>query len=125
MGFNASLQAELGDGFKLLSDFFYTNQKSYDRQTGYQLNSATWDGATFLPLNARNTGVQVYNGYNDPTAGGPANDFYVTSRRQFFIGDIETYSNDAVTKAQSKNLNLQLSFDRGGPFTGEVRGIYG
>ena len=125
MGFNASLQAELGDGFKLLSDFFYTNQKSYDRQTGYQLNSATWDGATFLPLNARNTGVQVYNGYNDPTAGGPANDFYVTSRRQFYIGDIETYSNDAVTKAQSKNLNLQLSFDRGGPFTGEVRGIYG
>lgn len=75
MGFNASLQGDLGNGFKLLADLFYTNQKSYDRQTGYQLNSASWDGATFLPVGARNTGVQVYNGYNDPSAGGPANDF--------------------------------------------------
>jgi TonB-dependent receptor len=124
MGLNGSFQAELGDGVKLLSDFFYTNQKSYDRQTGYQLNSATWDGATFLPLGARNTGVQVYGSYNDPTLGGPPNDFYVTPRRQFYIGDIETYSNDSVTKSQSRNFNAQLAYDRGGPFTGEVRGIY-
>src|SRR5882757_418356 len=91
IGFNASFQADFGGGFKLISDLFYTNQKSYDRQTGYQLNSANWDGATFLPLTERNTGVQVYDGYNDPSAGAPANDFYVTSQRQFYIGDIETY----------------------------------
>ena len=124
MGFNASIQGDLGNGFKLLADLFYTNEKAYDRQTGYQLNSASWDGATFLPVGARNTGVKVYNGYNDPTSGGPANDFYVTPQRQFYIGDIETYSNDAVTKSQSRNFNLQLSYDQGGPFSGEVRGIY-
>ena len=49
-GLNISLQGDLGGGFKLTSDMFYTNEKSYDRQTGYQLNSATWDGATFLPI---------------------------------------------------------------------------
>jgi TonB-dependent receptor len=124
LGLNASFQADLGGGFKLLSDLFYTNQKSYDRQTGYQLNSANWDGASFLPLSARNTGVQVYNGYNDPTAGGPPNDFYVTSKRQFYIGDIETYADDNVTKTQSRNMNLQLSYDKGGPLTGEIRGVY-
>lgn len=124
MGFNVSLQGDLGGGFRLLSDLFYTNEKSYDRQTGYQLNAASWDGATFLPINARNTGIQVYNGFNDPTSGGPPNDFYVTSSRQFYIGDIETYSNNAVTKAQSRNFNLQLSYDHGGNFTGELRGVY-
>ena len=123
MGFNASLQGELGNGFKLLADLFYTNEKAYDRQTGYQLNAATWDGATFLPVGARNTGVKVYAPYNDPTVG-TANDFYVTPQRQFIIGDIETYSNDAVTKSQSRNFNLQLEYDQGGAFSGTVRGIY-
>jgi len=47
-----ALAAELGPGVTLLSDLFYTNQKSYDRQTGYQLNSANWDGASWpSPLN--------------------------------------------------------------------------
>jgi TonB-dependent receptor len=124
LGFNMSFQADLGGGFKLLSDLFYTNQKSYDRQTGYQLNSANWDGATFLPLNARNTGVQVYDGYNGADGGAPLNDFYVTSKRQFYIGDIETYADDNVTKNQSRNFNLQLNYDQGGPFTGEIRGLY-
>jgi TonB-dependent receptor len=124
MGLNGSLQADFGESFKLVSDFFYTNQKSFDRQTGYQLNSATWDGASFLPLGARDTGVQVVNSYNDPTVGGPPNDFYVTSRRQFYMGDIETYSDDNVTKSQSRNFNVQLSYDHGGAFSGEVRGIY-
>ena len=124
LGVNASFQADLGLGMKLTSDFFYTDQKSYDRQTGYQLNSANWDGATFLPLGSRNTGVQVYNGYNDPSSGAPPNDFYVTSSRQFYIGDVETYSDDNVTKSQSRNFNLQLAYDQGGPWSGEVRGVY-
>ncbi|HVO00183.1 MAG TPA: TonB-dependent receptor [Steroidobacteraceae bacterium] len=124
LGFNLSLQADLGSGFKLISDMFYTNQKSYDRQTGYQLNSANWDGASFIPLTARNTGVQVYDGYNGADSGAPLADFYVTSSRQFYIGDIETYSDDNVTKTQSRNFNLQLSYDNGGQFTGEVRAIH-
>jgi TonB-dependent receptor len=124
LGFNASFQVDFGGGLKLTSDLFYTNQKSYDRQTGYQLNSANWDGASFLPLSERNTGVQVYNGSNDPSAGAPPNDFYITSKRQFYIGDIETYSDDNVNKTQSRNFNVQLAYDNGGPFTGEVRGIY-
>src|SRR5712671_6969165 len=110
LGLNVSLQAELGPGVTLLSDLFYTNEKSFDRQTGYQLNSASWDGATFLPLAARNTGVQVYNGYNDPSTGAPANDFYTTQCRLFDLGDIETYSDDNVNKSNSKNINLQLSY---------------
>lgn len=124
LGFNASFQADLGLGLKLTSDFFYTDLKSYDRQTGYQLNSANWDGATFVPIGSRNTGAQVYNGYNDPGSGAPANDFFITSSRTFYIGDVETYSDDNVNRAQSRNFNLQLAYDQGGPWSGEVRGVY-
>ncbi|HEV7432751.1 MAG TPA: TonB-dependent receptor plug domain-containing protein, partial [Steroidobacteraceae bacterium] len=124
LGFNFSIQGELGAGFKLLGDFFYTKQDSYDRQTGYQLNSANWDGATFLPINPRNTGVQVYNGYNGADGGAPLNDFYIAPRRQFYMGDIETYSDDNVTNSNSRNFNLQLAYDNGGKFSGEVRGVY-
>ncbi len=124
LGFNTSIQGELGAGLKLIGDFFYTKQDSYDRQTGYQLNSANWDGATFIPINARNTGVQVYNGYNGADGGAPLNDFYIASHRQFYVGDIETYSDDNVTNSTSRNFNLELAYDQGGKFTGEVRGVY-
>jgi TonB-dependent receptor len=124
LGFNASVQGELGAGLKLLGDFFYTKQDSYDRQTGYQLNSANWDGATFVPLNSRNTGVQVYNGYNGADNGAPLNNFYISPLRQFYMGDIETYSDDNVTNSTSRNFNLELAYNNGGRFTGEVRGVY-
>src|SRR4029078_4335497 len=124
LGFNASAQAELGAGLKVLGDFFYTKQDSYDRQTGYQLNSANWDGASFVPLNSRNTGAQVYNGFNDSGSGAPLNDFYIATQRRFYMGDIETYSNDAVTNSTSRNFTLELAYDQGCKFTGEVRGVY-
>jgi TonB-dependent receptor len=124
LGFNASVQGELGAGLKLLGDFFYTKQDSYDRQTGYQLNSANWDGASFVPINPRNTGVQVYDGYNGAGTGAPLNDFYIAPQRQFYMGDIETYSDDNVTNSNSRNFNLELAYDQGGRFTGEVRGVY-
>jgi TonB-dependent receptor len=123
-GFNASLQADLSHGFNLTSDFFYTDQHRYDRTIGYQLNTATWNGATFLPITARNTGVPVYNDYNDPNTPTSLNYFYTTQRYEFYMGDIETYSEDLVTDATSRNFNLQLAYNQGGNFTGELRGIY-
>ena len=40
------------------------------------------------------------------------------------MGDIETYSDDNVTNSTSRNFNLELAYDQGGKFTGEVRGVY-
>ncbi len=126
LGFNLSAQAELGRGYTLTAEVFYTNEKAYNRTTGYQLNSAVWEGATFLPAAARNTGVKVYTTGNvfDPNNPVPASDFYATQRYQFYMGDIETFSNDAVTSSNSKNYNLQLKYDQGGRFSGDLRGVY-
>ena len=126
LGLNLSVQGELSRGLSVTADVFYTNDKSYNRTTGYQLNSAAWEGATFLPITSRNTGVQVYDGANHlgDTSALVTNVFYTTQRYQFYMGDIETFSNVAATHATSKNYNLQLKYDEGGRFTGEVRGVY-
>jgi TonB-dependent receptor len=121
MGFNASLQADLGQGFSVVSDFFYTDQKQYRRQVGYQINSASWLGATFIPLTTRNTGK---------TAPGPdewsglGDQLFTTQVYKKYLGDMETYSEDDVTKSTSRNYNFEMKYDTGGNFTGEVRAIY-
>ncbi len=122
LGFSTSLQAQLGSGLSLMGDFFYTNQKRYDRTTGYQLNTATWNGATFLPVASRNTGVPVTTGYNQ--GGTVPNDFYTTQVYQDYLGDIETFSDDHVTVSTSRNTNLELHYDQGGSFTADLRAIY-
>src|SRR5262249_37572277 len=63
---NASFQADLSHGFTLTSDFFYAHQKQYERSVGIQFNSTNWQGATYVPLQSRDTGSTVIGGYNTP-----------------------------------------------------------
>jgi TonB-dependent receptor len=120
-GVNLSGQVDIGAGLRLTGDFFYTDEHRHDRTTGYQLNNATFSGATFLPVTSRDTGVGVYDGFNG--GGTPLNDFYTTQRYQAYLGDIETYSENHQTDSISRNGNLQLHYDNGGNFTADLRGI--
>ena len=63
---NASFQADLSHGFTLTSDFFYAHQKQYERSVGIQFNSTNWQGATYVPLQSRNTGSTALSQYNTP-----------------------------------------------------------
>ncbi|KQX95338.1 TonB-dependent receptor [Rhodanobacter sp. Root480] len=121
LGINASAQADLGAGFTLTSDAFFTRQKQFNRQTGYQLNSASWMGGTFVPVVARDTGKTIQGAYNGDE--GWNQQLYTTQVYQKWLGDLETYSENDVTNTISRNFNLQLDYDNGGNFTGSVRGI--
>ena len=121
LGLNASIQVEPADGYNLIADFFYTDQHRHDRTSGYQLNTATWNGATFLPISARDTGVQVRNGFND--GEGSQGEFYTTQRYQDYLGDFEAYAENHEERSISRNLNLELKFDRGGMFHGSLRAV--
>jgi len=120
-GINFSGQADLGAGFTLTGDYFYTDQNRHDRTTGYQLNVASFSGATFLPAAARDTGAQVYNGFN--TGGTSINEFYTTQKYQDYLGDIETFSENHQTDSISRNYNLQLRYTNGGNFTADLRAL--
>ena len=122
---NASFQADFGSGFTLTSDYFYAQQDQWDRNVGLQFNSTNWQGATYVPLQSRNTGATALSQYNtapaDPNWSG--SQIYTTQVYEKWPGDVESYSQVIRRESTAQNLNLQVDFDNGGPFTAGVRGI--
>ncbi len=66
---NASFQYDFGSGFTGTADYFYSSQRQYDRNVGIQFNSTNWQGATYVPLQSRNTGMPAYGSYGTPEPG--------------------------------------------------------
>ena len=122
---NASFQADLDHGLTLTSDFFYAQQDQWERNVGIQFNSTNWQGATYVPLQSRNTGSTALSQYNtpppDPNWSG--SQIYTTQVYEKWPGDVESYSQIIRRRSTAQNFNLQLDFDNGGPFTAGVRGI--
>jgi TonB-dependent receptor len=122
---NASFQMDLDHGLKLTSDYFYAHQTQYERSVGLQFNSTNWQGATYVPLQSRNTGATALSQYNtpppDPAWAG--SQIYTTQVYEKWPGDVESFSQVIRRQSQAQNFNLQLDFDNGGPFKGSLRGI--
>ena len=122
---NASFQADLDHGLTLTSDYFYAQQDQWDRNVGLQFNSTNWQGATYVPLQSRNTGSTALSQYNTPPAdpNWSGSQIYTTQVYEKWPGDVESYSQVIRRESTAQNINLQLDFDNGGPFTAGVRGI--
>ena len=124
---NASFQMDFGSGFKLTSDYFYAHQDQHERNVGIQIDSSTWQGATFVPLKSRNTGRTSLGQYNTPDDANAADwvgsQIYTTQVYQKWPGDVESYSSGIHTQSTAQNFNVQLDFDTGGKFTGGLRAI--
>ena len=122
---NASFQADLDHGLKLTGDYFYAHQDQWERTVGIQFNSTNWQGATYVPLQSRNTGVTALSQYNtppqDPNWAG--SNIYTTQVYEKWPGDVESYSQVNRWQSTAQNFNVQLDFDNGGPFKASVRGI--
>jgi TonB-dependent receptor len=120
---NASFQYDFGSGFTGTADYFYSSQREYDRNVGIQFNSTNWQGATYVPLQSRNTGMPAYGSYGTPEPGWEGSQIYTTQQYEKWPGDVESYSQIIQKSSVARNLNLQLDYDNGGPFTASVRGI--
>ncbi|MEP6897030.1 MAG: TonB-dependent receptor [Rhodanobacter sp.] len=121
---NASFQMDLGSGLTLTSDYFYAQQRQYDRNVGIQINSTNWQGATYVPLQSRNTGSPIAGAYGTPDPDWSGMQLYTTQVYEKWPGDVESFSQITQKSSVAKNFNLQLDFDNGGPFTGGIRGIH-
>ena len=120
---NASFQMDLGSGFSLTSDYFYAHQNQYDRTVGIQFNSTNWQGATYVPLQFRNTGRPVAGSYGTPEPGWDGMQLYTTQVYEKWPGDVESFSQIMQKSSTARNFNIQVDYDNGGAFTGSVRGI--
>lgn len=120
-GINGSVQGDLGSGFTVTADGFFAHQKQYSRTNGYQFNSSNFNASQFVPLVSQDTGVTVNGPYADQE--GWNQELYTTQVYKKYIGDYETYAEDDVTNSTSRNFNVDLKYDNGGPFTGDLRAI--
>jgi TonB-dependent receptor len=120
---NASFQFDFGSGLTGTADYFYSSQREYDRNVGIQFNSTNWQGATYVPLQSRNTGAPALGSYGTPEPGWEGSQYYTTQQYEKWPGDVESYSQIIQKSSVARNLNLQLDYDNGGPFTASLRGI--
>ena len=122
---SASFQMDFGHGFTFTSDYFYAHQSQLDRNAGIQFNSTIWQGATYVPLQSRNTGSTALSQYNtpppDPNWAG--SQIYTTQVYEKWPGDVESFSQVVRRDSTAQNINAQLDFNNGGAFKGSVRGI--
>lgn len=120
---NASFQMDLGNGFSLTSDYFYSQQREWDRNVGIQFNSTNWEGATYVPLQSRNTGSPALGAYGTPDPDWNGMQMYTTQVYEKWPGDVESFSQITQKSSNAKNFNLQLDYDNGGAFTASLRGV--
>ncbi|OUL58918.1 TonB-dependent receptor [Pseudoalteromonas ulvae] len=112
--FQFSFQADLGEGFTLTTDAFYTNQDRFNNRRGLSQNNRWnsfndyayptadgWTGDTFTD--------------EDGNAWGSVNAFDMKSYR------LQTFTQVNNNEETSQNFNLQLDYNNGGALTGQVR----
>ena len=109
-GLNFSFQADLGEGFELISDYFYTNQEDYGRSTGVVAENK-WSGFDYFTTpSSRDQGAMNLN----------SADVYDVALRR-----VQSYSQVAEIFSTSQDFNLELKYDNGGPLTASTRLVRG
>lgn len=112
-GINLAFQADLGEGFELIAEYFYTKQDEWNRSTGF-VSETKWANCCsfndFAVTQSRDTGVNNINTYQA---------FDYISRR------VQSYSEVNEFFSESKDLNIELNYDNGGPLTASVRIVQG
>lgn len=136
-GVNLSFQADLGSGFQLTSDYFYSEQERFNRRMGFVLDNrwqtfsnfafastegdwADRDGRTGDSFVTQVSyveevpgGADITHTYDETWVG--VNAYDVNAYR------FKSFTQTNVNKEVSKNFNLQLDYDNDGALTGQVR----
>jgi len=107
-----SFQADLGEGFELTADYFYTQQDRFNARRGFNHNMR-WQTYNNYAFATGTTGDTFNDG--DGNAWQGVNAFAMNPYR------MQTFTQANVNEENSQNFNLELNFDNGGALTGQVR----
>lgn len=112
-GVNGAFSWQIDDGFTLTGEVFYTKLEEHDRAAGLNISNR-WNGLTWTTPTAFDvTGVNGSNG--QPWLDVTEYDLDVWWMNSFTVN--RTKNNE------STNFNLELDYDRGGPFTFSARAL--
>lgn len=122
-GLNASFQADLGGGFTMTADGFYSKEDTTELRASMISLGVNSTAPTALPAVATATNAILTNPKNvaGVQTGNWNQTFYTVQDYNVSVGDFEPESIATVTNSISRNYNVKLSFDNGSPFTGTLQ----
>lgn len=114
VGLNGSFQADLGEGWTLTSDWFYSSKEEYNRKVGLSATNK-WQGDNwFSPSESRDTGFEQDGA-----------DFHAWQVAELSPKRLKSFTQNDVFDNTSRNFSVELDYDNGGAFTGNFRGVFG
>ena len=114
LGVNGAFQWDIEDGLTLTAEVFYTKQEEYNRAAGLNISNR-WSALGWTtPTAFTETGVNGSNG--QPWLDVTEYDLDVWWMNSFTV--------NRATENESTNVNLELEYDKGGPFSFSVRAIH-
>ncbi|MFV8783980.1 TonB-dependent receptor [Microbulbifer sp. SA54] len=113
-GLNLAFEADLGNGFSMVAEGFYTELEEYDRKVGLNVSNR-WQTLDWLtPTEFTDTGFDGNNGQDWVDV-----DEYAVNALW-----VNSFTVNRATTSDSKNINLELNYDNGGNFRGGLRAIH-
>ncbi len=114
LGVNGAFQADLGSGFELTTEWFYTNQEEYNRQVGLSATNKWQHWNWLYPTASSDSGADL-----------DGNDFHFWNVAELSPKRLKSFTQNVSFENTSRNFNLQLDYDNGGPFIGQFRAVHG
>ncbi|WP_096087645.1 TonB-dependent receptor [Agaribacterium haliotis] len=122
-GFNGALQAELGGGFEIIAEAFYSEEEEYNRKIGMSATNK-WQGLDyFTPTKYKDKGVYIKD--YDAESNDDRRTWITWQEIDVDARRVKSFSQNDSFNKDSTNLNLQLNYDNGGMFTGSARYLHG
>ncbi|MGV3578206.1 TonB-dependent receptor [Brevundimonas sp.] len=114
-GLNGAFTWQIDDGFELTGEVFYTKLEEHDRAAGLNISNR-WNGLTWTtPTAFTTTGVN----------GGNGNPWLDVTEYDLDVWWMNSFTVNRTKNNESTNFNLELDYDRGGPFTFSARALHG
>ncbi|WP_288757217.1 TonB-dependent receptor [uncultured Brevundimonas sp.] len=113
---NGAFQFDIEDGIRLTGEVFYTHQQEYNRAAGLNISNR-WNGLGWTtPTDFVETGV------TNPNQEVPQ-PWLNVSEYDLDVWWMNSFTVNRATENESINFNLELDYDKGGPFTFSARAI--
>ncbi len=119
-GLNASFQADLGEGFEVVADYFYSDQERWNRRAGFSHNNRWQTFAGYATATEYGDDEFVYNRTMDDGSVRAENWRTVTA----FTAEpyrLQSFAQTNYNQEKSQNYNFELNYDNDGALTGQVR----
>ena len=112
-GVNGAFAWQIDDGFTLTGEVFYTKLEEHDRAAGLNISNR-WNALGWTtPTNFDVTGVN----------GGNGNPWLDVTEYDLDVWWMNSFTVNRTKNNESTNFNLELDYDRGGPFTFSARAL--